>query len=73
MPGFLLNRASIMFRTEQLDFGLYATNIFDAYAITGVGQDLTRRNIINDGVVARYYTRTMAQPRVVGAEARIKF
>lgn len=73
IPGFLLNRASIMYRTEKLDFGLYATNIFDAYAITGIGQDLTRRNIINDGVVARYYTRTMAQPRVVGVEARIRY
>lgn len=73
MPSFLLNRASVMYRTDRFDIGLYATNIFDVYAITGVGQDLTRRNFVNDGVVARYYTRTIGQPRVIGIETRIKY
>jgi len=73
MPDFLMNRASIMFKSDQVDFGLYATNIFDTYAITGIGSDLTRRYIVNDGVVGRYYTRTIAQPRVVGLEMRFKY
>jgi iron complex outermembrane receptor protein len=73
MPGFLLNRASVMYRTDKFDIGLYATNIFDVYSITGVGQDLTRRYFVNDGVVARYYTRTIGQPRVIGIETRIKY
>ena len=74
LPGYMLHRASVTYRAvDGWEFSLFANNIFNKYAITGVSQDLTRYNQVNDGVIGRYYSRGVLQPRVVGIESRISF
>jgi iron complex outermembrane receptor protein len=73
LPAYTLHRASIMYGKDNWEFGVYANNIFDKYAITGIDNDLTRRNIVNDDIVSRYYARSVVTPRVVGVEGRFKF
>lgn len=73
LPSYVLHRANVTYRTDAYELGLFATNIFDKYAVTGVGNDLTRRGFVNDGVIYRGYTRAVAQPRVIGVEGRYRF
>ncbi|MET1754562.1 TonB-dependent receptor [Novosphingobium sp. RD2P27] len=73
LPSYVMHRASITYSIEQWEFSVFANNIFNKYAITGVTQDLTRSQIINDGVIGRYYARGVATPRVIGLEGRVKF
>ena len=68
----VLHRAGISYETDRFDLTLFANNIFDKYAVTSVGNDLTRVGV-NDGVVARYYSRAVITPRTVGVEGRYKF
>ncbi|MCJ2183014.1 TonB-dependent receptor [Novosphingobium sp. 1949] len=73
LPSYWMHQANITYKTERFDIGVYATNIFDTYAITGVSNDLTRKGIVNDGVISRYYARSVAQPRVVGLQGTVRF
>ncbi|MDE8653586.1 TonB-dependent receptor [Novosphingobium album (ex Liu et al. 2023)] len=73
LPSYVMHRASVTYRTDAWEVSLFANNIFDKYAITGVGQDLTRYRQINDGIIGRYYSRGVATPRVMGLEGRMKF
>lgn len=73
LPSYVMHRASVTYATDAWELSLFANNIFDKYAITGVSNDLTRFGQINDGIVGRYYARSVAQPRVVGVEGRVKF
>lgn len=73
LPSYILHRASATYRTDVWELSLFANNIFDKYAITGVSNDLTRYGQINDGIVYRGYARSVAQPRTIGLEGRIKF
>jgi outer membrane receptor protein involved in Fe transport len=73
LPSFVMHRASMTYRTSGWELSVFANNIFDKYAITGVSNDLTRYNQINDGVIGRYYARGVAQPRTMGLEGRVKF
>jgi iron complex outermembrane recepter protein len=73
LPDYMMHRASVTYDTGLWELSLFANNIFDKYAITGVSQDLTRFRQINDGIIGRYYARSVAQPRVIGLEGRINF
>lgn len=73
LPSYVLNRASATYSMDNWELSVFANNIFDKYAITGVSQDLTRYNFENDGVVARYYGRGVISPRTIGVEGRYKF
>jgi iron complex outermembrane recepter protein len=72
IPGYVENRASLTYHTEAYDFSLFATNIFDKYAVTSVGNDLSRVGV-NDGVAVRYYTQSVLSPRTVGIDGRFRF
>lgn len=72
LPGYVLNRATLTYETDAYSIGLFATNIFDKYAVVSVGQDRSRIGV-NDGVAVRYYQQTVLNPRTVGLEGRVKF
>jgi iron complex outermembrane recepter protein len=73
LPGYVMNRASISYQTPGYEISLFANNIFDKYAVTGVSNDLSRVGFAPSGTLSRFYARSVARPRVIGAEARIKF
>ena len=73
LPDYWMHQANITYKTPTFDVGLYATNIFDTYAITGISNDLTRAGFVNDGVVSRYYARSVAQPRTIGLQGTMRF
>ncbi len=73
LPGYVMNRASITYKTPVFELSLFANNIFNKYAITGVSNDLSRFGFVNGGVISRYYAQSVARPRVVGVEGRFKF
>lgn len=69
LPGYFNNRAYIGYRfvEQELQVKLYADNIFDKYAVTGIANDRSNR-IINSGVVSRYYGQSVLTPRRFGVE-----
>jgi iron complex outermembrane receptor protein len=73
LPSYIMHRASATYRTDQFELSLFANNIFNKYAVTGVSNDLSRFGFVNGGVISRYYGRSVAKPRVVGVEGRVKF
>jgi outer membrane receptor protein involved in Fe transport len=73
LPGYLLNRASVTYRTPVYEISLFANNIFNKYAVTGVSNDLSRFGFVNGGVISRYYARSVLTPRVIGVEGRYRF
>ncbi|WP_331454155.1 TonB-dependent receptor [Novosphingobium malaysiense] len=73
LPSYTMHRATVTYKAENYEVSLFANNIFDKYAITGVSNDLTRKGLVNDGVISRYYAQSVATPRVIGLEARIKY
>lgn len=73
LPGYVLNRAAITYRTPVFELSLFANNIFDKYAVSGVTNDLSRFGFVNGGVVSRFYAQSVITPRVVGIEGRVSF
>jgi iron complex outermembrane recepter protein len=73
LPGYVMNRAAVSYETPRYQVSLFANNIFDKYAVTGVSNDLTRFGFVNGGVISRFYARSVARPRVIGIEGRFKF
>lgn len=72
LPGYVLHRASLAYETDRYSIALFANNIFDKYAVASVSNDRSRVGL-NDGVVLRYYQRTVINPRTFGIEARFKY
>ena len=72
IPGYVLHRATVAYETDRYSVSLFASNIFDKYAVVSVGQDRSRIGV-NDGVAVRYYRQTVLNPRTFGIETRIKF
>ncbi|MDF8331745.1 TonB-dependent receptor [Novosphingobium cyanobacteriorum] len=72
LPGYVLHRASLAYETDRFTVGLFANNIFDKYAVASVANDRSRVGI-NDGVVLRYYRKTVINPRTFGLELRVKY
>ncbi len=73
LPGYVMNRASITYKTPVYELSFFVNNIFDKYATTGVSNDLSRFGFVNSGVISRFYARGVARPRVIGIEGRYKF
>ena len=57
--------------TERYDVGLFADNVFDKYAITAIGNDISSFNQVRTDVVERYYSRGVLTPRRVGIDFRV--
>lgn len=72
IPGYSLSRASITYKTPQLEVSLFANNVFDKYAVASVSNDYTLARA-NDGVLIRSYGFGVIQPRTMGAEIRGRF
>jgi len=72
LPSYVLHRASLTYETDRYSIGLFANNIFDKYAVASVANDRSRVGL-NDGVLLRYYKRTVINPRTLGIEARFKY
>lgn len=76
IPGYVTHRASLTYRTQRFDIGLFADNIFDKYAVTSIGNDQSSLNRVRDafgsvagqGVVERYYAQSVLTPRRVGID-----
>lgn len=74
LPGYLTHRAAITYRMgSNTEIALYANNIFNKYAVTGVSNDLSRFGFVNGGIISRYYGRSVLTPRVIGIEGRFNF
>ena len=72
LSSYVTNRASLTYDTPKYSVSLFSDNIFDKYAVVSVGNDRSRIGV-NDGVVVRYYQRTVMTPRTFGIEARFKY
>lgn len=72
IPGYSISRASITYKTPQLEVSLFANNVFDKYAVSSVSNDYTLARA-NDGVLIRSYGFGVIQPRTMGAEIRGRF
>ena len=72
LPSYVLHRTSVGYETDRYSLILFANNIFDKYAVNSVSNDRSRVGL-NDGVVLRYYTKSVINPRTFGIETRFKF
>jgi iron complex outermembrane receptor protein len=72
IPGYSTSRASITYKTAQLELSVFVNNVFDKYAVTSVSNDYTLARA-NDGVLIRSYGFGVIQPRSMGAELRGRF
>ncbi|MGE4410692.1 MAG: TonB-dependent receptor [Sphingobium sp.] len=72
LPSYTVHRAYIAYKLDDIEVKLYADNIFDKYAVTSVGNDLSRR-IINNGIISRYYAQNVLSPRKIGIEFTKRF
>ncbi|OYX67297.1 MAG: TonB-dependent receptor [Sphingomonadales bacterium 32-64-17] len=72
IPSYTVHRASIAYEMEDITVSLYATNIFDKYAVVSTSNDLSQTGY-NSGILLRYYRQAVLNPRTVGIEARMKF
>lgn len=72
LPGYVMHRASLTYEREKYSVSLFATNIFDKFAVVSVSNDRSRVGL-NDGVALRYYQHAIANPRTFGIEARVKY
>ncbi len=75
IPDYWLNRASANVKIGRYDFGVYATNIFNVYAVSSIGNDYSKIGVQNTsfGITRRYYSYAVITPRTVGFEARVHF
>ncbi len=69
LPAYVTSRASIgyKFTRESFEVKIYADNLFDKYAVTGVSNNLSNR-IIDNGFASRFYTQSVLTPRRAGIE-----
>lgn len=74
LPDYLTHRAAITYRMgETYEVSLFANNITNEYAVTGISNDRSRFGFVNGGVISRYYGQSVLTPRVVGIEARFRY
>ncbi|RYD24590.1 MAG: TonB-dependent receptor, partial [Lysobacteraceae bacterium] len=72
IPGYVTHSSSLTYTTGRYDVGLFADNMFDKYAITSIGNDISSFNQVRTDVVERYYSRGVLTPRRVGVEFRVR-
>lgn len=73
IPDYVLHRAAITYRGEHFDLGVFADNIFDKFAVTSIGNDLSSYNQVRSGVVERYYATGILTPRRLGVDFRFRY
>jgi outer membrane receptor protein involved in Fe transport len=73
IPAYTTHRASVTYHAEHFDLGVFADNIFNKYAITGINNDISSYNQVRNGIVERYYGRTILTPRRVGVDFRFHY
>jgi iron complex outermembrane recepter protein len=73
IPDYLTHRASLTYHAEHFDLGLFADNIFDKYATTGISNDISSFNQARTGVIERYYARSVLTPRRIGVDLRFHY
>ncbi len=75
IPDYWVNRASATYRTGRFEFGIFANNIFNVYAVSSVGNDFSKIGVQDQafGISRRYYSKSIIAPRTVGFEARAHF
>ena len=72
LPGYTVHEASIGLERDRWHAALYAKNLLNKYAFTGVGHDPSYLTSIN-GFVLRDYNHSLLRPREVGVELRVSF
>ncbi len=73
IPGYVTHRASITYRTDRFDIGVFGDNLFDKYAVTSVSNDRSSFNQVRTGVVERYYSYNVLTPRRLGVDFRVRY
>ncbi len=74
LPDYLTHRAAITYQVaDSYEISLFANNITNEYAVTGISNDRSRFGFVNGGIISRYYARSVLTPRVIGIEARYNF
>ena len=74
LPDYLTHRAAITYQVaDSYEISLFANNITNEYAVTGISNDRSRFGFVNGGIISRYYGRSVLTPRVIGIEARYSF
>lgn len=73
IPAYTTHRASVTYHAEHFDLGIFADNIFDKYAVTGINNDRSSYNQVRNGIVERYYGQTILTPRRVGIDFRFHY
>jgi iron complex outermembrane receptor protein len=73
IPGYTTHRASITYHAKVFDIGIFADNIFDKYAVTAIGNDISSYNQVRTGVVERYYDQSILTPRKIGVDFRFHY
>jgi hypothetical protein len=63
----------VTYHGEHFDLGVFADNIFDKYAVTAIGNDISSYNQTRTGVVERYYGQSILTPRRVGVDFRFHY
>jgi len=77
LPGFAVHNAAVALNTDKWTVTLYADNLLDKYAVTGVRRDRaflqTAVDIDGDPVNVRYYFHNVLPPRTIGLRATYRF
>ncbi|WP_026091295.1 TonB-dependent receptor [Blastomonas sp. AAP53] len=74
LPDYLTHRAAITYQMgDSYEVSLFANNLTNEYAVTGISNDRSRFGFVNGGVISRYYGRSVLTPRVIGIEARLRY
>jgi iron complex outermembrane receptor protein len=77
LPGFAVHYLSASLDTDQWNLTLYADNLLDKYAVTGVRADTAYLQTVSDDngdtVTARRYFNNVLQPLTVGLRATYRF
>jgi iron complex outermembrane receptor protein len=74
LPGFTLHNASVALAGDKWEVMLYANNLTDKYAVTGVRNDpsFNVSSIESQGFTFRRYGNYMATPRTIGLDFRFR-
>ncbi|MFT6955722.1 MAG: iron complex outermembrane receptor protein [Halieaceae bacterium] len=77
LPGYAVHNFSAIVATDSWDVTLYADNLLDKYAVTGVRSDTnflqTAADINGDDVAVRSYGQNVLRPRTIGLRATYRF